>query len=74
MRTRILPAKDKMRTLLLIDSDSSHAAVFEDAVANAIDVPFEGGGQKLSLKISNGLNKKDIDDFRELEATGKSRH
>src|SRR3984893_2773954 len=54
------PNRPEVRTLLLIDGDSSHSVVFLDAVANAIDGPFEGEWVKTLAEGIERLKQKGI--------------
>src|ERR1700730_4851411 len=48
------------RTLLLIDNNTYHYEVFSDAIANAIDGPFEGEWVKTLAKGVERLKKNGI--------------
>jgi PAS domain S-box-containing protein len=50
----------EIRTLLLIDADSHHAAVFIGALLNAIDGPFQGEWVTTLSEGINRLKKKEI--------------
>lgn len=50
----------KMRTLLLIDSNSSHANTFREALLDASDGPFKGEWVKTLAEGIERLKKKDI--------------
>jgi diguanylate cyclase (GGDEF)-like protein/PAS domain S-box-containing protein len=54
------PNRPEVRTLLLIDGDSSHSVVFLDALANAIDGPFEGEWVKTLAEGIERLKQKGI--------------
>ena len=56
----MVPNMTEIRTLLLIDDDSHHAAVFIGALLNAIDGPFQGEWVTTLSEGVKRLKKKEI--------------
>jgi len=56
----MVPNMTEIRTLLLIDDDSHHAAVFIGALLNAIDGPFQGEWVTTLSEGIKRLKKKEI--------------